>query len=314
MRKCWAHSPEVRPSFRNLKEQLVNVNQGLLNDWLSLLRCLRFSSPSSAGSGRNTLTTTTASIHQSSIPRSPFFERSLIPSTLALSSNNSTISSSYNSATLPASHRHRSNVSLPSATELLQLSSTLCRSSFKRGSSRDSSRDYDRDKLIESLLSGSKKRDSSLSSASSSRLLDDDDADDDDEHDEEDFGEHHEKSHHISMSQDNCDICSSYGSPWIEICKAIRASKGKYSGEWRNFLSDDSVVFFQNNFFIKTRLYNGVNDADTVRLNFSINPRAELHVLFFIRFLYDSNFSKMMTCGNFLKLGLRKFVKKNVRM
>lgn len=225
MRKCWAHCPEVRPSFRNLKEQLVNVNQGLLNDWLSLLRCLRFSSPSSAGSGRNTLTTTTASLLQSSIPRSPFLERSLIPNTPALSSNNSTTSSSYNSATLPASHRHRSNVSLPSATELLQLSSTLCRSSFKRLSSRDSSREYDRDKIIE----GSKKRDSSLSSASSSRLLNDDEDEDGD--DEEDFSEHHEKSHHSTTTPDVCDICSSYGSPWIEICKAIRASKSKYSGE-----------------------------------------------------------------------------------
>ncbi|XP_008203445.1 tyrosine-protein kinase Btk29A isoform X5 [Nasonia vitripennis] len=32
MRKCWAHCPEVRPSFRVLKEQLINVSQGLLND------------------------------------------------------------------------------------------------------------------------------------------------------------------------------------------------------------------------------------------------------------------------------------------
>ncbi|XP_043269170.1 tyrosine-protein kinase Btk29A isoform X1 [Venturia canescens] len=32
MKKCWAHSPEVRPSFRVLKEQLINVSQGLLND------------------------------------------------------------------------------------------------------------------------------------------------------------------------------------------------------------------------------------------------------------------------------------------
>ncbi|XP_057339629.1 tyrosine-protein kinase Btk29A isoform X2 [Microplitis mediator] len=32
MRKCWAHCPEVRPSFRVLKEQLINVNQGLVND------------------------------------------------------------------------------------------------------------------------------------------------------------------------------------------------------------------------------------------------------------------------------------------
>lgn len=29
MKKCWAHSPEDRPSFRNLKEQLILVAQGL---------------------------------------------------------------------------------------------------------------------------------------------------------------------------------------------------------------------------------------------------------------------------------------------
>ncbi|XP_065342828.1 tyrosine-protein kinase Btk isoform X3 [Cloeon dipterum] len=32
MRKCWSHSPEDRPSFRVLKEQLVNVSKGLLAD------------------------------------------------------------------------------------------------------------------------------------------------------------------------------------------------------------------------------------------------------------------------------------------
>ncbi|XP_063227607.1 tyrosine-protein kinase Btk [Bacillus rossius redtenbacheri] len=32
MRKCWSHSPEDRPSFRSLKEQLANVSQGLLAD------------------------------------------------------------------------------------------------------------------------------------------------------------------------------------------------------------------------------------------------------------------------------------------
>ncbi|KAL6440351.1 hypothetical protein ACFW04_003122 [Cataglyphis niger] len=32
MRKCWAHCPEVRPSFRVLKEQLISVSQGLVND------------------------------------------------------------------------------------------------------------------------------------------------------------------------------------------------------------------------------------------------------------------------------------------
>lgn len=36
MRKCWAHNPEDRPSFRVLKEQLVNVSKGLLADWLAL--------------------------------------------------------------------------------------------------------------------------------------------------------------------------------------------------------------------------------------------------------------------------------------
>ncbi|XP_017783222.1 PREDICTED: tyrosine-protein kinase Btk29A isoform X2 [Nicrophorus vespilloides] len=32
MRKCWSPSPEQRPSFRNLKDQLVNVSQGILVD------------------------------------------------------------------------------------------------------------------------------------------------------------------------------------------------------------------------------------------------------------------------------------------
>ncbi|KAJ8866274.1 hypothetical protein PR048_032117 [Dryococelus australis] len=32
MRKCWSHSPEERPSFRALKEQLTSVSQGLLAD------------------------------------------------------------------------------------------------------------------------------------------------------------------------------------------------------------------------------------------------------------------------------------------
>lgn len=32
MRKCWAHCPEVRPSFRVLKDQLISVSQGLVND------------------------------------------------------------------------------------------------------------------------------------------------------------------------------------------------------------------------------------------------------------------------------------------
>lgn len=32
MRKCWSTSPEERPSFRALKDQLINVSQGLLAD------------------------------------------------------------------------------------------------------------------------------------------------------------------------------------------------------------------------------------------------------------------------------------------
>ncbi|XP_077297809.1 tyrosine-protein kinase Btk29A isoform X2 [Arctopsyche grandis] len=32
MRKCWSHSPEERPSFRVLKEQLLTISQGLLAD------------------------------------------------------------------------------------------------------------------------------------------------------------------------------------------------------------------------------------------------------------------------------------------
>ncbi|XP_065159620.1 tyrosine-protein kinase Btk isoform X2 [Atheta coriaria] len=32
MRKCWSPLPEHRPSFRNLKEQLINVSQGILVD------------------------------------------------------------------------------------------------------------------------------------------------------------------------------------------------------------------------------------------------------------------------------------------
>jgi hypothetical protein len=47
MRKCWSHSPEDRPSFRSLKEQLLNVSQGLLADWLSLLHCTLSSSTAS---------------------------------------------------------------------------------------------------------------------------------------------------------------------------------------------------------------------------------------------------------------------------
>lgn len=32
MRKCWSPSPDNRPSFRALKEQLINVSQGMLVD------------------------------------------------------------------------------------------------------------------------------------------------------------------------------------------------------------------------------------------------------------------------------------------
>lgn len=32
MRKCWSPLPENRPSFRALKEQLINVSQGILVD------------------------------------------------------------------------------------------------------------------------------------------------------------------------------------------------------------------------------------------------------------------------------------------
>ncbi|CAD1476657.1 unnamed protein product, partial [Heterotrigona itama] len=37
----------------------------------------------------------------------------------------------------------------------------------------------------------------------------------------------HQPSQPSSSSSNVCDICSSYGHPWIEICKAIRATKGK---------------------------------------------------------------------------------------
>ncbi|KAG7207849.1 hypothetical protein KM043_009450 [Ampulex compressa] len=37
----------------------------------------------------------------------------------------------------------------------------------------------------------------------------------------------HQPSQPSSSSSNVCDICSSYGHPWIEICKAIKATKGK---------------------------------------------------------------------------------------
>ena len=162
MKKCWAHGPEVRPSFRVLKEQLINVSQGLLNDWLNLLRCLRLSSPT----GRSLLA-----------PKSPSLDRSpsIIPS----------LSSSYNSATLPASHKIRGPASLPSSVDFLHLSSSSC-------------------KL---------KREGSSSPSTPGHLA----------------------SQPSSSSTNVCEICSSYGHPWIDICNAIRATKGK----WLNLTSID---------------------------------------------------------------------------
>lgn len=55
MRKCWAPSPEERPSFRVLKEQLIVISQGLLTDWLPALR-------------------TPAHAHDSSSVREPLFK------------------------------------------------------------------------------------------------------------------------------------------------------------------------------------------------------------------------------------------------
>ena len=103
MRNCWAHSPEVRPSFRVLKDQLISVSQGLLNDWLSLLHCLRLSSPSGRSIG---------------ISRSPLLSE--FPSTASRASG------TFSSATLPASLRVRSNKRyLPSVEELQKLSLSL---------------------------------------------------------------------------------------------------------------------------------------------------------------------------------------------
>lgn len=105
MRKCWAHCPEVRPSFRVLKEQLINVSQGLINDWLNLLRCLRLSS---SPTGRTILP-----------PKSPSLGRSpsIVPS----------LSSSYNSSTLPlrGKDKIREPASLPNSIDFLHLSSTM---------------------------------------------------------------------------------------------------------------------------------------------------------------------------------------------
>lgn len=161
MRKCWAHCPEVRPSFRVLKEQLISVSQGLLNDWLNLLRCMRLSSPS----GR--------SIQYIKSPSS--LEQQ---STSVLASSNS----SCNSATLPSSHKTRASASLPSSVNFLHLSSSISSSSSSRPKEEESS------------SQGTTHHLASQPSASSSNV---------------------------------CDICSSYGHPWIELCKAIRATKDK---------------------------------------------------------------------------------------
>lgn len=54
MRKCWAHLPENRPSFKVLKETLVNVSQGILVDWLAKLVCECVSHSPSSSSGVST--------------------------------------------------------------------------------------------------------------------------------------------------------------------------------------------------------------------------------------------------------------------
>lgn len=160
MRKCWAHCPEVRPSFRVLKEQLISVSQGLLNDWLNLLRCMRLSSPS----GR--------SIQYMKSPSS--LEQQ---STSVVASSNS----SCNSATLPSSHKTRASASLPSSVNFLHRSS--------------------------SISSRPKEEEESSSQGTT----------------------HHLASQPSTSSSNVCDICSSYGHPWIELCKAIRATKDKWT-------------------------------------------------------------------------------------
>ncbi|KAK0086898.1 hypothetical protein PV325_002237 [Microctonus aethiopoides] len=131
MRKCWAHCPEVRPSFRVLKEQL-------------------FISPS--------------------LGRSP----SIVPS----------ISSSYNSSTLPMPPKIREPASLPTSIDFLHLSSPSTMSS----------------KLV-------KKDESKMSPSNTGAPL--------------------ASQPSSSSSPSVCEICSMYGHPWIEICNAIRATKGK---------------------------------------------------------------------------------------
>lgn len=164
MRKCWAHCPEVRPSFRVLKEQLISVSQGLVNDWLNLLRCMRLSSPSC-----RTIRPTAKS--------SPSSERS---SSTGLPSSNL----SYNSATLPSSRKIRAPASPPSPSTIdftRRFSSITCKSKGEGSSSPNTP--------------GHQASQQKPSSSSTNNV---------------------------------CDVCSSYGHPWIEICKAIRATKGKW--------------------------------------------------------------------------------------
>lgn len=180
MRICWAHNPEVRPSFRVLKDQLISVSQGLLNDWLSLLHCLRLSSPS----GRSSI----------GIPRSPL-QCEELPLT-----NASRSSSTFSSSTLPASLRVRNNKKyLPSVEELRNLTLTLRNSQQQEAASSS-------DRV-------------SLSSSSTIGC--------------------HSNQATSSNSPKVCDICSSYGRTWIEICKIIRAAKGN----WSNCCRSSSSLF-----------------------------------------------------------------------
>lgn len=246
MRKCWAHCPEVRPSFRVLKEQLINVSQGLLNDWLSLLRCLRFSSP------------TERPMQVIEAPRSPFLERFL--SSSAPSSN----ASSYNSSTLPMPKKHRHR------TDLLQLSSTLKHHKSKNNHRKNSDgvvvlgsngtsanrHRHHRQPSVRHHKSRARRE------QENDDLFDDANDEDEDHHHRLLQRHHHSFHHHYSTKHKRissvspvlrhsdeedddddedlkfpllsvndaqpgvCDVCSSYGHPWIEICKAIRATRG----------------------------------------------------------------------------------------
>lgn len=183
MRICWAHNPEVRPSFRVLKDQLINVSQGLLNDWLSLLHCLRLSS---SPSGRSI-----------GIQRSPLLQiDELLLPTSALASRSS---STFSSATLPASLRVRNNKKyLPSVEELRNLTLTLKNSQKEEAAAAAA---------VTALTTTSSSDRVSLSSSST-------------------VGCQSSSQATSSNSPKVCDICSSYGRTWIEICKIIRAAKG----------------------------------------------------------------------------------------